>query len=149
MTNGSSKRKRGKEMSVSGVSLGKWKRGAIGHGDHPDPNYKGPNIDCHFLQEENLRLKQENEVLGQQREILKKSLGPSLETILVKETLPRGLADRRPAAGLLHHSERGIQYASSAFQARRAFLENYPRLHSAPGFKSPAAFEQQLTPKNN
>jgi transposase InsO family protein len=51
------------------------------------------------------------------RKIVGWSIGPSLETSLVKEALQRGLADRRPAAGLLHHSDRGIQYASSAFRA--------------------------------
>jgi hypothetical protein len=50
-------------LGVSGVSLGEWKRAAIRQGDHPDPNYKGPKIDYHVLQEENLRLKQENEIL--------------------------------------------------------------------------------------
>ena len=51
------------------------------------------------------------------RKILGWSLGPSLETLLVKGALLKALAHRRPAAGLLHHSDRGVQYASSAFQA--------------------------------
>jgi len=51
------------------------------------------------------------------RKILGWSIGASLETSLVKEALQKALADRRPAAGLLHHSDRGSQYASSAFQA--------------------------------
>jgi putative transposase len=51
------------------------------------------------------------------RKILGWSIGPSLETTLVKEALQKALAVRRPAAGLLHHSDRGSQYASSAFQA--------------------------------
>jgi putative transposase len=41
----------------------------------------------------------------------------SLETPLVKEALQQALVDRRPAAGLLHHSDRGSQYASSAYRA--------------------------------
>ena len=41
----------------------------------------------------------------------------SLETDLVKEALKQALVVRRPAPGLLHHSDRGIQYASSAFRA--------------------------------
>jgi len=51
------------------------------------------------------------------RKILGWSIEPSMETTLVKEALRKALADRRPAAGLLHHSDRGSQYASSAFQA--------------------------------
>jgi putative transposase len=51
------------------------------------------------------------------RKIVGWSIGQSLETSLVKEALQQALAVRRPAAGLLHHSDRGVQYASSAFQA--------------------------------
>jgi len=51
------------------------------------------------------------------RKIVGWSMGPSLETTLVKEALKQALLGRRPAPGLLHHSDRGIQYASSAFQA--------------------------------
>jgi len=51
------------------------------------------------------------------RKIVGWSLSQSLETSLVKEALQQGLAVRRPAPGLLHHSDRGSQYASSAFRA--------------------------------
>jgi transposase InsO family protein len=51
------------------------------------------------------------------RKIVGWSLGYSLESSLVKDALEQALALRRPAAGLLHHSDRGVQYASSAFQA--------------------------------
>jgi transposase InsO family protein len=51
------------------------------------------------------------------RKIVGWSLGYTLQTSLVKEALQQALAIRRPAAGLLHHSDRGLQYASSAFQA--------------------------------
>jgi transposase InsO family protein len=40
-----------------------------------------------------------------------------LESSLVKEALSQAVAFRRPAQGLLHHSDRGLQYASSAYQA--------------------------------
>jgi putative transposase len=40
-----------------------------------------------------------------------------VESSLVKAALKQALAFRRPAPGLLHHSDRGIQDASSAFQA--------------------------------
>lgn len=56
------------------------------------------------------------------RKIVGWSLGYTLHSSLVKEALQQALADRRPAAGLLHHSDRGVQYASSAFQA---LLLNY------------------------
>jgi putative transposase len=44
-------------------------------------------------------------------------LGLSLETSLVTEALTRAQKERRPQPGLLHHSDRGIQYASSAYRA--------------------------------
>jgi len=51
------------------------------------------------------------------RKILGWSVGYTLHSTLVKEALQQALAMRRPAAGLLHHSDRGTQYASSAFRA--------------------------------
>lgn len=51
------------------------------------------------------------------RKIVGWSLGYTLQTTLVKEALEQALAIGRPAPGLLHHSDRGLQYASSAFQA--------------------------------
>jgi putative transposase len=51
------------------------------------------------------------------RKIVGWSLSQSLETSLVQEALQQGLAVRRPAPGLLHHSDRGTQYASNTFQA--------------------------------
>jgi putative transposase len=51
------------------------------------------------------------------RKIIGWSLGCTLHASLVKEALQRACMDRHPAAGLLHHSDRGSQYASSAFQA--------------------------------
>jgi transposase InsO family protein len=51
------------------------------------------------------------------RKIVGWSIGHTLETTLVKEALQQALLARRPAPGLLHHSDRGIQYASSAFGA--------------------------------
>jgi putative transposase len=51
------------------------------------------------------------------RKIVGWALNQTMETSLVKEALQRALTSRRPAAGLLHHSDRGSQYASSAFRA--------------------------------
>ncbi len=51
------------------------------------------------------------------RKIVGWATSPTLETSLVKEALQQALVDRRPSAGLLHHSDRGSQYASSAYRA--------------------------------
>lgn len=51
------------------------------------------------------------------RKIVGWATSNSLETSLVKEALQQALADRRPAAGLLHHSDRGSQYASKTYRA--------------------------------
>ena len=52
------------------------------------------------------------------RRIVGWSMQPSLGKELVLEALSMALCQRRPApgAGLLHHSDRGSQYASGAFQ---------------------------------
>jgi len=65
------------------------------------------------------------------RKIVGWSLGYSLQTLLVKEALQQALALRRPAAGLLHHSDRGIQYASSAFQALLHSKKMIPSMSAA------------------
>lgn len=44
------------------------------------------------------------------------SLGQSLTTDLVTEAWERAQRLRRPAPGLLHHSDRGLQYTSARFQ---------------------------------
>jgi len=51
------------------------------------------------------------------------SVDDSLETHLVIEAWERARLDRQPAPGLLHHSDRGIQYTSSPFQ--RLLLESH------------------------
>ncbi len=43
-----------------------------------------------------------------------------IDTQLTLGALDRALADRRPAPGLIHHSDRGVQYASAAYVARLA-----------------------------
>ena len=44
----------------------------------------------------------------------------SLDRSLVLKALEAALGHRRPGPGLLHHSDRGRQYASGDFQARLA-----------------------------
>jgi putative transposase len=50
------------------------------------------------------------------RKIVGWTTSGSLETHLVREALQQALAHRRPTAGLLHHSDRGCQYASSSYR---------------------------------
>lgn len=45
-------------------------------------------------------------------------LARTIDTGLTLAALDRALTLRRPAAGLLHHSDRGVQYASAAYVAR-------------------------------
>ena len=51
------------------------------------------------------------------RKIVGWALSQSMETSLVKEALERAQKVRRPPPGLLHHSDRGSQYASRTFRA--------------------------------
>ena len=50
------------------------------------------------------------------RRIVGWSMADHLQTDLVADALGMALARRRPKAGLLHHSDRGVQYASDAYQ---------------------------------
>jgi putative transposase len=50
------------------------------------------------------------------RRIVGWASSPSLQSSLVTEALQQAIGSRRPAAGLLHHSDRGIQYASNSFR---------------------------------
>jgi transposase InsO family protein len=46
------------------------------------------------------------------------AMGETLATSLVTTALDQALANRRPGSGLLHHSDRGSQYASGDYRAR-------------------------------
>ena len=50
------------------------------------------------------------------REIVGWSLKPSMTADIVTDALSMAWFKRRPAPGLMHHSDRGSQYASHAFQ---------------------------------
>ncbi len=52
------------------------------------------------------------------RRVLGWALGRSLETRLPLAALDRSIAARPPAPGLVHHSDRGTQYASNEYVAR-------------------------------
>ena len=76
-----------RELGVSGVALGEWKRQALRNGDHPQQaTPKGLRVHYSVLEQENLRLKKELETVRQEREILKKSLG-----ILSQAPLHKGM----------------------------------------------------------
>ena len=50
------------------------------------------------------------------RRIVGWSMADHLRTELVADAMEMALARRQPAKGLLHHSDRGVQYASDAYQ---------------------------------
>ena len=52
----------------------------------------------------------------------------SLETSLVTEALAHAQRERSPGPGLLHHSDRGVQYASSACRALLASYQMQPSM---------------------
>jgi putative transposase len=54
------------------------------------------------------------------RRLIGWAMGSSLETALPLAALQMALRRRRPGAGLLHHSDRGCQYASAAYRSTLA-----------------------------
>ena len=54
------------------------------------------------------------------REVVGGSLKPRMTAAIVMDALTMAWFRRKPCAGLIHHSDRGSQYASEAFQARLA-----------------------------
>jgi len=54
------------------------------------------------------------------RRIVGWAMGPSLETTLPVQALQMALRQRRPAPGLIHHSDRGVQYASTQYRDQLA-----------------------------
>jgi putative transposase len=51
------------------------------------------------------------------RRVIGWAMRPTLERGLPRDALPMAVAQRRPAAGMLHHSDRGSQYAGGDDQA--------------------------------
>jgi len=51
------------------------------------------------------------------RRIVGWAMAEHMETSLVRDALQMALTQRQPVAGLLHHSDRGCQYASADYQA--------------------------------
>lgn len=54
------------------------------------------------------------------RKVVGWAVGPTMECELVLAALERALDNRDPPPGLIHHSDRGVQYASLAYQAALA-----------------------------
>ncbi len=50
------------------------------------------------------------------RRIVGWSISDTIDSELVQSAMRQALADRRPDVGLIHHSDRGVQYASGDFQ---------------------------------
>lgn len=73
------------------------------------------------------------------RRIVGWALSHSLETSLVKEALEQAQKERRPPRGLLHHSDRGSQYASHQF---RRLLQSW---HMEPSMSGPACCYDNAT----
>ncbi len=51
------------------------------------------------------------------RRLIGWAMGPNLETTLPLAALQMAIRQRRPASGVLHHSDRGCQYASATYRA--------------------------------
>jgi transposase InsO family protein len=51
------------------------------------------------------------------RKVVGWSVSPTMEEQVTLTALENALQQRRPAAGLVHHSDRGVHYASHAYQA--------------------------------
>ena len=51
------------------------------------------------------------------RRVVGWKVGPTMEQGLVLEALQAAILERRPPPGLIHHSDRGVQYASDAYRA--------------------------------
>jgi len=62
------------------------------------------------------------------RKVVGWATGISLETFLVTEALARAQKERRPQPGLLHHSDRGVQYASNAYRTLLAHYQITPSM---------------------
>jgi putative transposase len=45
------------------------------------------------------------------------NVGPTMEADLTLVALKRAFVERQPLSGLIHHSDRGVQYAANAYQA--------------------------------
>ena len=95
------------------------------------------------------------------RRVVGWSLGRSLQTSLPLSALNQAIANRQPGPNLVHHSDRGTQYASDEYVQRleqagmfismsrparpweNAYCETF--MHSALNYRSPEEFEKDVT----
>jgi transposase len=87
MTSGKTAAQLGRELGVTGMTLGTWREEALRNGDHPE-QAKPDGLRIHYsvLKLENARLRKELETVREERQILKKSLG-----ILSSKPSPKGM----------------------------------------------------------
>jgi transposase InsO family protein len=103
-----------------------------GHGHAPAPNQlaqrpkpTGPNqtwmADITYIQTAEGYLYVAAILDGWSRMVVGWACGPTLHASLALTALRQALEERRPASGLLHHSDRGVQYACGDY--RRALAD--------------------------
>lgn len=62
------------------------------------------------------------------RKVVGWSVADHMRTELVEEALAMAVATREPAPGLVHHTDRGVQYASAAYQEQLAKMGARPSM---------------------
>ena len=75
------------------------------------------------------------------RKIVGWACADHMKTTLVQEALGQAIASRRPAAGLLHHSDRGVQYASQDYRTELQKIKSLPSMSAAGNCYDNAAME--------
>jgi len=75
------------------------------------------------------------------RAIVGWSMSDSLSSTLTQDALQMAIARRQPESGLLHHSDRGIQYASTAYQTLLAAHQIVPSMSARGNCYDNAAME--------
>ncbi len=75
------------------------------------------------------------------RRVVGWAMGESLETSLPMDALRMALRQRQPKAGLLHHSDRGCQYASEAYREHLAAWNVTPSMSRRGNCYDTAAME--------
>jgi transposase len=76
LTSGKTAKELGRELGVTGMTLANWRAEALRNGDCPQrAGADGVKVHPSVLELENARLKKELEIVRQERDILKKSLG--------------------------------------------------------------------------
>jgi putative transposase len=75
------------------------------------------------------------------RKIVGWACADHLRTTLVKDALSQALASRSPAPGLIHHSDRGVQYASEEYRQELKRIAALPSMSAAGHCYDNAAME--------